>query len=588
MRSPRPDARSLLFGREGIIVCLTIFALSTLIFLPIFWHGFPNGIDADRHYRWTLQFSEALAEPGVFYPRWLGSANNFQGSPATLFYPPLTFYVAAAFNLLFPASPVVLTLSCWLSLFLSGLSFYGFVRSFSSLRTGLLAAACYVIIPYHLFDLFQGGSIAEYWAFVWLPMIFHGVGLVIRQPSGKRIVYLALSYALLLFTHVPTAFLITLILPVYGLLLTRDWKALARLALAVILGASLSAIFVMPLLLERDGVRTEAVLKLDYNQFFLFTQTRQAMKSRFFAHDLSDYENNPTILKPSDFRFLIKTEQTAAGTLLLFLMITILLVLQRTRIRQDRSLSTVTAALWIITLLALLMTSKASAVVWQMIPKLSHLQLPSRWLVIASFGICALLAAAFSVSVPMTRARVAVLSLVVVAVFSNLIVSLLLIVRAPYDANAFQPAVLFREVPEYRPVWWDNQLHEQEVIAPCSVIAGEATVDAIDSEGSHQQYVITADTDAVLKFRTLFFPGWVAEIDGQDLAVAPSEEGRMRLSIAAGRHDLTLRFEDTQPRRAGKILSAISLLLVCAALVFPRRRLPSLTPSPRHTQNKAE
>src|ERR1051325_1641584 len=71
-----PRARLSPQARERLAAVLFSFLLSTLVFIPIFRHGFPGGVDSDRHYQWITQFGEALKEPGVFYPRWLGSANN--------------------------------------------------------------------------------------------------------------------------------------------------------------------------------------------------------------------------------------------------------------------------------------------------------------------------------------------------------------------------------------------------------------------------------------------------------------------------------------------------------------------------------
>ena len=580
--SRRPGLR-----KEWAGACLVIFLLSTLIFLPIFLRGFPNGIDADRHFSWMLQFSDALAEPGVLYPRWLGSANNQQGSPVTLYYPPLTFYVAAGFNLLFPGRPLVFTFSCWLGLCLSGVSMYLFARSFCPPLVALFAAACYLFAPYHLFDLFQGGSLAEYWAFVWLPLVFHGVYRVVKRQSTQAVLYLAVSYALLVLTHVPTTFLASLLLPIYILLLSRDGRTVGRVAVAFVLGVGLSAVFVLPLLLERDVVRTEAILKLDYEKFFLFTQTRRALKTDLFRHDLAPYISTTVDLKPSDFRFHIKTEQTAVGTPLLFALLTVLLWLNRRRLGERPGLRKMTVSVWVVTWLSLLMMSRLSGLIWSTIPKLTYLQLPCRWLVIASFGVCALLGVCLTVRAPVTRARAAPLFLLAIAVLFNVIVSVALILRAPYDPQAFNPLVLRREVPEYRPVWWDNQLHEEEALAPCSLVTGEATIEAVDATGSRQSYVVRAESEAVIKFRTLYFPGWAADIDGRRVPISPGDEGRIQLAVAPGEHNLTLRFEDTRPRTAGKILSALSLLVALASLLLAGRRRRSLTRAKAAPQNKA-
>src|SRR5438128_857154 len=115
-------------ARTALMVALMIAVTATLLMLPSFIRGFPAGNDADLHFRWARQFQEALAEPGVFYPRWLGSANNDQGSPALLYYPPLALFVTAAFGALTNNTLTAMSLACWLGLLISGLTMYGLAR----------------------------------------------------------------------------------------------------------------------------------------------------------------------------------------------------------------------------------------------------------------------------------------------------------------------------------------------------------------------------------------------------------------------------------------------------------------------------
>src|SRR5690349_22579558 len=90
------DAARLTRGDAPQLAAIIIAA--TLLMTPVFVKGFPAAFDSVRHYRWTSQFIDALGD-GAFFPRWLPTANNAQGSPAALYYPPLTFYAAAAFSL---------------------------------------------------------------------------------------------------------------------------------------------------------------------------------------------------------------------------------------------------------------------------------------------------------------------------------------------------------------------------------------------------------------------------------------------------------------------------------------------------------
>ena len=127
--------------------------------------------------------------------------------------------------------------------------------------------------------------------------------------------------------------------------------------------------------------------------------------------------------------------------------------------------------------------------------------------------------------------------------------------------------------PEYHPVWWDGEntrnLQETSGLVDERQRAGSS---AFDDSGVRQIYDISASTESVLRFRPLYFPGWVARVDDRPIEIGPSEIGNIELKIEPGEHRLTLTFEDTWPRRAGKLISAASLLCFLA-LAFVRRRM---------------
>src|SRR5262249_17498701 len=151
-----------------------IAIVATCLMIPVFAKGFPAGFDAVRHYRWTSQYIDALRD-GALYPRWLPSANEGQGSPAIIYYPPLSFYVAAGFSVVTRDTLVAMSLSCLLALILSGFGMFVFCRNLGSPVLGFAAASFYMMAPYHLLDLYQGSSVSEFWSFVWAPFLFDGV-----------------------------------------------------------------------------------------------------------------------------------------------------------------------------------------------------------------------------------------------------------------------------------------------------------------------------------------------------------------------------------------------------------------------------
>jgi hypothetical protein len=560
--------------QERLVALLFAVLLATIVFIPIFKKGFPSGVDSDRHYQWIAQFSAALKEPGVFYPRWLGNANNGLGSPVMLYYPPLSFYIAAGFQFVTGDAQKALILSCFLALTLSGLTMYLLSREFFSHRISLFAAAIYMLAPFHLLDLYQGSAVPEFWSFVWLPLVLQALQKVVARRNLKAVTYLSVSYALLILTHIPISFVLSLILPVYILLLTHNFSALWKIAAGIVLGLGLAGFFLLPVAFERDSVRMNALLRLEYDQYFIFRQTRLARQTPLFSNDLNYYEQHANTMKPGKFRYLIKNEQAAFGAPFLLLISVLLLGINYRRLRQNPALNRLVIAALALAAITLFMATKRSLFIWERFSLLTFLQFPWRWLVLTTLGTSLLITAALSLALSAKRLRLLYAALIGLAVVVNLTISFFLVARAPFEDNDFDASLRRREAPEYRTRWWDSQLHEDEALPPFLVKTGDAEVQVKDGEGSHQLYSVNAKSETVLAIRTLYFPGWAVRVDGYSVEAAPSEEGYIQFEMEAGEHLVTADFEDTRPRTQGKLLSGITLLLVAGLGLVSYRKKP--------------
>jgi len=548
--------------------------------LPIFVHGFASGDDAFVHYRWATEFHEALRERGVFYPRWLSSANNGQGSPVMLYCPPLPFFVVEAFNLLVRDTLLALALGCWVGMVGSGLAMYVLARSLLSPWPSLLAALLYIIAPYHIFVLYQRSALSEYWTFVWLPLVLNAIQRIAKGGGWRATVYLAVSYAMLVFSHLVTAFAVTLILPIFILVMTRDTRRLVKVAAGLVLGLGVSGIFITPVLLERDYARIHRAVRLRYTNYFQFEDLINASRVRLFAREQARV-------------YLAEWINVVALCVLLLFVVSVLVIWIRRRSDSKPALGsrTVTATM-AITGLSLLLTTRLSLPIWEAIPQLAYMQFPFRWLVISTTGACSLAGIAASILIPKFRLRFLYSALLMGAVLFSLAISTLALARASYDRQQLEQGLSAPEVPEYRTAWWDKELHLQDEFPSIAVSTGDATAQVLDDRGINQHYAVDALAESVLKLRQLYFPGWVARVDGKQTETTPGEDGHIQLTVPPGRHTLTLRFEDTRPRAAGKLISSASLLISVVVFVISsgvfRRKSSNLTDSSDEHQNGAQ
>ena len=474
-----------------------------------------------------------------------------------LYYPPLSFYVAAGFSIVTGNTLQAIALSCWLALTVSGLTMYAFSRSLISGGMSFAAAALYMTAPYHLLDLYQGSTVSEFWTFAWLPLLFAAVHRVSVVPSLQAVAYVALGYALLVLTHVPVAFLTTLTLPIYALLLTRNPRALLSITAGLALGAGIGAVFLIPVLFETGYVKL--FFKFDYRDYFLFERVRAALTSTRFPADAS-------LLSYS-----LDVDLVGVGLLALFL-VSSLFIWMEWRSHKPGSFRTRSClAIWIVTAFSILMTTRLTAPIWQITPGLSYLFFPYRWMVVASVGTCFLTSLSVWLLMRGGKRRILKIAALAVVVAMSLAISALTIWRAPVSTDGFAGGLARRDTREYRPKWWDGRPRNEQWQSGAFVESGDAQVRAIDDSGIEQSYSVSAGSESVIDLRPLYFPGWIARMDGKEREIAPSSDGNIQLLVGPGEHTLTLSFEDTRPRAVGKIVSAVSLLVFLGLLCAARR-----------------
>lgn len=226
---------------------LPIMALSLLLMAPGIVLRHIVGHSSDLNISWALGFEQQLAK-GVLYPRWLPEMNDGAGSPVFYFYGPLPFYLSAPFTALFGDASLGVVLASTLMLAASGLAIYLLCRIYAEPAIALLAAALYMMLPYHFaIDIWYRNAFAEQAAFVFMPLMAY---CILSLPNDWRFALgLSLAFAGQLFSHLPTALLFAPALVVLTLSVAwqaRSWAVIAWSAAGGLLGIGLAAIYLLP------------------------------------------------------------------------------------------------------------------------------------------------------------------------------------------------------------------------------------------------------------------------------------------------------------------------------------------------------
>lgn len=249
----RPQARSAP-ALIGLIV------LGVLCALPLLLWGFPpRGHDSVHHARWCWNFA-AQCWAGELYPRWLADVNFGFGSPAFFYYPPLGYWVAAAFCAMFPGPREVWMGLGWasaLALVLSGVTAWICFSRTAGPGRAWAASAFYMVGPYHLaLGLYERAAYAEFWAYVWMPLIVRGVlGFQLRKRAAWG--WTILGFAGLFLSHLPTTVTFT---PLALLLaLWNGWTVLRRTLLALMAAILVGAAYLVPCFAHLHFVSTRSM-----------------------------------------------------------------------------------------------------------------------------------------------------------------------------------------------------------------------------------------------------------------------------------------------------------------------------------------
>jgi hypothetical protein len=549
---------------------LAVAAAGTILSLPSWLLGFPPaGDDSVTHAVWLAHFSKQFWA-GDLYPRWLADMNAGLGSPVFFYYAPLPYYFASLLSPLFPANVSTLRplgVAAALAVVLSGLTAYFWLRKISDEKSAAVGAIIYVLAPYHLaFDLYMRDAFAEVFAFVWLPLVMH-YARGVRDDQRRAAVRLAVSYALLVLTHLPTTLIFSAV-PVAYVFFTarreRRTRALFATLGSMALGAGVAAVYLVPALAMRAYV------------------SMGEMGGRLY------YERFVTSVTASPLRHegkILWCVLTTSG----------LIVCAHFAPRGRAGGARGGSKFWLaVAGASVFMLTAASDAVWRLTPALQSVQFPWRFNVLLCLAASAVVAPSLY-ALRASGARAGRIPLTVACVmlagWAGL-TSLCLwhsygdrAMAREYTRGVSVWVALGRDVPEYRPATALSNspaylerlgrrfCREGEALARACVVEGEGALAIERWQPRRIALGVSSARGVVVDARQFYFPGWVARLDGHPLPLRPSSpDGLLRFSAPAGEHKIELTLARTPPELAGQIVSALSLALLLACALLGRLR----------------
>jgi hypothetical protein len=555
-----------------LVIAFSLFAVLPLAGPDYFF----DAHDAPHSVFFLTQFDAAIRD-GVWYPGWGTDHALGYGYPTFVYYPPLAYYAAEAVLLLGAGAVAAVKWTWALATIGAGLAMYAFGRHILGRQRGLLMAIVYTYAPYHLVDIYVRAALAEYCAFVWMPLALLAFHRLTEEVTASRAAWAGLAYGALWLTHNVTGLAFTPLLAcyvLYRLLAKRaSWRARlgpAAAALgAAMLGLGIAASLLLPNLLERVYINREQWVRAGYGYAQHFVYPFQLV-SPFWGHGAA----GPGPVDGMSF-------QLGAVPLVLSVVATVKALFQPSR---NRGWALFFAAATLV-LIALMLP--VSAALWELLPLAALVQFPWRLLALSTVTLAAL----SGFAVPRVRgsgldARVLVLCLVAILASFTYTLPEYTPVQEGTEESQLTPLAFETEYPDMvgMVAWTKEQASSSPLVSQylaggdlvtAEVLAPDASLDMVRAGGASDEVTVRSEGGTALRFYTYYFPGWRVFVDGQrlpDSELRPETEyGLLTVDIPPGEHHVLLRWGDTPVRLAGKAISLACLALtLCLLVPWPR------------------
>ncbi len=561
-----------LFGdrRLWLTLALTVFAWAPLLSPGYFFKAH----DARHSVFFLVEFDAALRD-GAWWPRWAPDQALGYGYPLWIFYSPLSYYLAEAFHLLGLGFTAAVKATYLVGFLAAAWAMYALIKRWWGPSAGMVAAVAYTYVPYHLLDIYVRSALAEFMAFLWFPLTLLAFDTLIARGGRRPLAGAAIAFAGLVLTHSVTALIYTPFLAAavlwelwrsHGRAGRRFWTRAGQALGAAALGIGISAIFLIPMILERPNIVQEQWMANTY---------------QYFRHFVYPYQ----FLSPLwDFLYSVEGPQDGMsfqlGAVVTVLALGATLAALRAAHRDRGRVLFMALA----TALALLLMTPVARPLWDAIPPLQLVQFPWRLLAITAVTL-SVLAGAAVVLLPDARSEAT----------ASVCALLLILASLPYTIPQFTPvtpedesalAVIrfetdypdmvgitawAEEVPTDSPLL--SQYWEGRPLEKIRILRGRGEAETIHVGGAHVEGRVRAEEPVVVQFLTYWFPGWQARVDGEPVPSQPEGPyGLITLEVPAGEHTVSIRMEGTPVRNAGAAISIVSLVLVGIIAAAPGRR----------------
>lgn len=513
---------------------IIIFILSLFLLNNLFQKGIYYSHDGIIHLARLAQAKTALLE-GQFPLRWLGNWNFGFGYPNFVFIYSLPYYLGILISFIITDWEVVFKILIFLSLFLSGLSCFYFLKLYFPKIAAFVGSIFYLSAPYRFADIYERGALGECLSFILTPLLFYNAHIFVKHKIKGYLISTAIIF-LYITTHSLTLLIMLPVSIIYAFLLFRkDVKTFSLYILSIISGFVLAAFQWVPMIFDQQYI--------DLNNTYY---------NIYKEHYLTIFQ----LLRIPKEGINIGTGIQLGIAQITVTLITLLLIAYW-YLRKNKTDEFLLFFL-LTTLISAFLTTGYSKFFWENIKGLQKILFPWRFLVLTTF----------------TASFLASYVLKTLKKYSLLMVPFLLIL-AVFPSRHYLKGNNWQDYPNsYYENYQDPDQTETYYLPknvtnlsnlklePLSIITGKGKVLLTKKQNNLILARVNLEEESLLQFHTIYYPGWKIFVDNTENEIIthyPGLENHIVAQIKSGKHSIVLKFTETPIRKTADLISLFSL-----------------------------
>lgn len=519
-----------------------------------------------HHYQCALTYREAILS-GDFYPSWTDSRNLGYGSMELRLYPPISHYVLALFSIAVSDWHLATWLSYFFWLSLGSFGIYLWAKEFFSQNQAMFASIIYAVMPYKLNQMYLVFFYGEVAGMAVIPFCFAFLTKIIKEAdetsSSNReidfkqiltpnVLALALSFGILILTHLPLTLITSFTLVIYATanLKKKNFKQyIFKLIVSVAVALLGTSFFWTKVLQERSILAKTSVYEDIYLHYYLNFLVTPIQNIEFSATKVYD-----VFTLPYDIILLLSLLSTIPLSLF---------VLFNKKVMKDQYF----ISLYITFIAGVFLTTIFSKPIWDNFFLLQEVQFPWRWLSVVSIFGSLVVVSGFDklhkiLKNPNKYRPLALITsgIMMICITFSISTAVRGAIYTPGDEISDYVKGL-TQVEGFR-FWWTIWTKDEFLKQNYEKVFSDKDIQIYKWEATKKIFTVKSvlENNSEIKVGIFYHPNWKCSVNGKFVNTGYSKEGLMLITIAEKSALVELNFEESFLVKTSKIISLFTIV----------------------------